>query len=170
MSSSPLPTIVTVSASSPWYTSFLQSRKVVRRDRTESGHCQEVSHADAGTRERAAWQFDRRLGPADDTRYPPRPEPVVQPYDVAVAVDECDIDRKSHEEHVDRAARTQTEAGIGPQLAAAHQAQESLPGRIRHRHRTGDCCARGCGQAKASLSRGHDRMLTADLQRVAAVA
>ena len=98
-----VPVMVTVSASSPSYTSILHPRSG-GGDRTESGHRQEVSHADARARERTAGSSIAALALRTTPRHPPWTEPVVHADNVAVGVDEHDIEGKAHEEHVDGAA------------------------------------------------------------------
>ena len=44
---------------------------------------------------------------------------MVEPDDTAVSVDECDVEREPHEEHVDGAARPQVEARAVGELALA---------------------------------------------------
>src|SRR5580700_5320372 len=106
--------------------------------RTALRELEDVAFLDAEAVHRPCRQLDRGLGVPHDPAHPPRFDRVTDVDDLPVPVHEHDIEGDSHEEHVNGAARTQTEPGAGRELALAHKALEPLPWVVGYHHGSGD--------------------------------
>ena len=88
-----------------------------------------VSLLDPGVGGSPGRQLERGDGPSG-SGHAPGPKPVPDAHDLAVAIDEDDIDREPHEEHVYRAGAINEHPLPRPKSVAAEQASRTAEGAL----------------------------------------